>query len=372
VSTVEYTFGYTRCNDGKVRIFLHHSSVPYGAGAAPAMAPVTEDEVLEVQKNWAAAIANISKVHNEGGDYIAAAGDAAGKLYAYGHQNVLFKPTKAAEYAFRPTGEEAMSYFVGGDVVEGGYKEDGGFAINGGKGWESCVYKNHQVELKDGVAIAMGTYDFTCATTGDVSTVEYTFGYDRCDDGKVRIFLHHSSVPYSSAPAPVTTEEVLEVQAKWAGAIANISKIHKDGGDYITAAGEAAGELYAYGHSNVLFKPTKAAEFPFRPTAEEAMSYFVGGSVVDNGYEEDGGFAINGGKGWKSCVYDNHQIEIKGGQGVAMGTYDFTCATTGDVSTVEYTFGYTRCDDGKVRIFLHHSSVPYAAAPAQVPEVVVA
>jgi hypothetical protein len=47
-----------------------------------------------------------------------------------------------------------------------------------------------------------------------------------------------------------------------------------------------------------------------------------------------------------------------------MGTYDFTCATSGDVSTVEYTFGYTRCDDGKVRIFLHHSSVPFVA-PAQ-------
>ncbi len=30
---------------------------------------------------------------------------------------------------------------------------------------------------------------------------------------------------------------------------------------------------------------------------------------------------------------------------------------------MEYTFGYTRCDDGKVRIFLHHSSVPYSAAP---------
>merc|ERR1711998_242295 len=84
----------------------------------------------------------------------------------------------------------------------GGYAEDGGFAINGGKGWESCVYKNHNVQCKDGVAVAMGTYDFTCATTGEVSTVEYTFGYDRCDDGKVRIFLHHSSVPYGSGPAP--------------------------------------------------------------------------------------------------------------------------------------------------------------------------
>ena len=54
-----------------------------------------------------------------------------------------------------------------------------------------------QITLKDDVALAMGTYDFTCATTGDVSTVEYTFGYERCDDDEVRIFLHHSSVPYS-------------------------------------------------------------------------------------------------------------------------------------------------------------------------------
>ena len=91
------------------------------------------------------------------------------------------------------------------------------------------------------------------------------------------------------------------------------------------------------------------------------MSYFVGGEAVENGIAEDGGFAINGGKGWKSCVYDNHAIELKGDVALAMGTYDFTCATTGEVSSVEYTFGYTRCDDGKVRIFLHHSSVPYSA-----------
>jgi len=159
----------------------------------------------------------------------------------------------------------------------------------------------------------------------------------------------------------VTEEEVRGVQAAWASAIKRISKTHKDGGDYIQAAADAAGELYAYGKSNVLFKPTKAAEFQFRPTPEEAMSYFVGGKVVDNGYDEDGGFAINGGKGWADCVYDNHQIELKGGIGIAMGNYVFTCATTGDQSKVEYTFGYTRCDDGKVRIFLHHSSVPYSA-----------
>ena len=90
-----------------------------------------------------------------------------------------------------------MSYFVGANAVDNGIAEDGGFAINGGKGWKSCVYTNHKITVTEDVALAMGTYDFTCATTGDVSTVEYTFGYQRCSDDKVRIFLHHSSVPYS-------------------------------------------------------------------------------------------------------------------------------------------------------------------------------
>merc|ERR1719183_3154289 len=282
--------------------------------------------------------------------------------------NVLFKPTKATDNPFRATGGSAMSYFVGGNAVDNGLEEDAGFAINGGKGWSKVVFNNHQTEYNGNVAFAMGSYDFTCATTGDVSRVEYTFGYKRCDDGKVRIFLHHSSVPYGPAapavaagPAPVTEAEVLEVQQKWASAIKGISKVHKDGGDFIGAAGEAAGELYAYGHSNVLFKPTKAREVPFRPTGEEAMSYFVGGDVIDGGYKEDRGFAINGGKGWADCVYKNHQVELKGGIGIAMGNYVFTCATTGDKTKVEYTFGYKLCDDGKVRIFLHHSSVPYSA-----------
>ena len=77
------------------------------------------------------------------------------------------------------------------------------------------------------MAIAMGNYYFTCATTGDRTQVEYTFGYKRCDDGKTRIFLHHSSVPYSApAAAAPTVAEVEECQAKWAAAIADISKAY--------------------------------------------------------------------------------------------------------------------------------------------------
>jgi len=92
-----------------------------------------------------------------------------------------------------------MSYFVGADAVQGGYTgEDGGFAINGGNGWKEVVFRNHKIECLGDAAIAMGEYWFTSAADNSVSRVEYTFGYKKNEDGKVRIFLHHSSAPYAA------------------------------------------------------------------------------------------------------------------------------------------------------------------------------
>ncbi|CAE7678176.1 abcG22 [Symbiodinium pilosum] len=133
-----------------------------------------------------------------------------------------------------------------------------------------------------------------------------------------------------------------------------------DKGDYVAAAAKAAGELYCYGHSNVPFKPTKAKDVQFRPNANQAMSYFVGAKAVSDGTPEDGGFAINGGKGWSEVVFDNHQIDCHGSVAIAMGNYYFTNATDQSKTKVKYTFGYKRCPDGRVRICLHHSSVPFA------------
>ena len=117
----------------------------------------------------------------------------------------------------------------------------------------------------------------------------------------------------------VSEAEVLVAQKAWSDAIKHISKTYLDGGDYVAAAAKAAGELYGYGHSDVLFKPTKAAEAQFRPTASDAMSYFVGHKAVENGYLEDAGFAINGGKGWSNVVFDNHKIHVSGNVAIAMG-----------------------------------------------------
>eukprot|EP00900_Chrysochromulina_parva_P005227 jgi/Chrpa1/14705/Chrysochromulina_OHIO_Genome00011114-RA len=204
---------------------------------------VTEKEVRAAQNSWANAIATISKTYLEGGDYVGVAGKAAGELYAYGHSNVLFKPTKAVQAQFRPTASMAMSYFVGKNAVANGIEEDAGFAINGGMGWKSVVFDNHQIQVEGNNAIAMGNYYFTCATTGEKTKVEYTFGYKKCTDGKVRIFLHHSSVPFVAGTKPskqsvadVTEAEVIAAQKSWASSIKTISKVYKNGGDFVGAA----------------------------------------------------------------------------------------------------------------------------------------
>jgi hypothetical protein len=189
-------------------------------------------------------------------------------------------------------------------------------------------------------------------------------GLEEEADRAVRVVHQYSSVPHSAPNPYITEQEVLACQAAWVSAIKSISKVYKEGGDFVQCAAKAASELYGYGYTNVLFKPTKAVEERFRPTGESAMSYFVGGKNVEDGIAEDGGFAINGGKGWSNVVFSNHQIDLNGNTAIAMGTYDFTDATDGSKTTVEYTFGYRKNHDGKVRIFLHHSSVPYSASAA--------
>jgi hypothetical protein len=46
--------------------------------------------------------------------------------------------------------------------------------------------------------MAMGNYFFT-DPQGELVKVEYSFGYVLDDHGKVKIVLHHSSVPYSES-----------------------------------------------------------------------------------------------------------------------------------------------------------------------------
>lgn len=159
----------------------------------------------------------------------------------------------------------------------------------------------------------------------------------------------------------ITHREILDAQAAWGGAVVAISKEFAEGGDFLKMAAEAASSLYGYERGAVLFKPTKAAALQFRSSSADAMSYFIGSKYVGDGaIDEDKGFAINGGAGWSAVKFENHGIIMLGDAAIAMGNYFFTDATTGEISKVEFTFGYRKFDDGHVSLFLHHSSIPYS------------
>ena len=325
---------------------------------------ISEKEVYHAQRAYAKAIMRISNSYHAGGNYGKLAHTAVDRLYTDDKVKVLFKANEVTAQ-FRPAPAEAMA-FIAGAKVDNAKEETSSFAIIGRKGWSDVGFDNHQIEITDNIAIASGTCYLTNAETSGITEADFTFGYKKDELGKVSIFFQNSSVPLvvldSFDAKPLVSEEAVDnAQAAWASAIKDISKAYLDGGDYVAAAAEAAGELYGYGHSEVLFKPTKAAEAQFRPNASDALSYFVGHQAVEGGHAEDSGFAINGGKGWSEVKFENHQTKLTGDLAIAMGNYYFTCAETGSETKVEYTFGYKKTEDGKLRIFLHHSSVPFSS-----------
>ena len=150
-----------------------------------------------------------------------------------------------------------------------------------------------------------------------------------------------------------TEEHLATAQKAWGDGIVRISTAHKNGEDFEQAAKEHIQNLYNYGASPVLFKPTLAAEVQFRGTFEEALSYFVATNKVCG---EDSGFAI---KGWTAVRFENTAVLLNGNTAMAMGNYFFT-DLQGEQVKVEYSFGYVLDEQSRVKIVLHHSSVPYA------------
>ncbi len=157
-----------------------------------------------------------------------------------------------------------------------------------------------------------------------------------------------------SVVAPITKAEVLEAQHAWAKGLVNIGKVHLAKGNYKKTAGDLIHKLYAYSYEqgSVLFKPTKAAEHPFRGSFTSALSYFVGSN---KDFSEDKGFAL---APWKKIVFHNDEIYLHGDMAIAMGEYYFTDMKN-TVTKVEYTFGYVKTNKGQLKIVLHHSSLPF-------------
>ncbi|MEM7603085.1 MAG: hypothetical protein AAF357_16940 [Verrucomicrobiota bacterium] len=148
----------------------------------------------------------------------------------------------------------------------------------------------------------------------------------------------------------ITLEDVSAAQKMWGDAVVAIGAA---GDDAAKVAEEAAKTAYAFELGEIQFKPTLAADAPFRPDLEGTLSYFVAGNAK---YPEDKGFAL---KPWTNVRFDNHTIKTFGNKAIAMGHYYFT-DTSGDETKVEYTKGYVKMDDGRVLLFLQGSHLPYS------------
>ena len=178
-----------------------------------------------------------------------------------------------------------------------------------------------------------------------------TFGFTSCN---CKVNDDEGDDGLQASGVTISEQEVLDAQKVWGDAIVKIGQTYLDNGDYKTVAFNHIDELYGYDLGPVLFKPTLASQKQFRNDEEGALSYFVGGNPD---YPEDHGFAI---KPWSAVRWENNGIKTEGNMAVAMGNYYFTPVEGGDDVKVEYSFAYTKDDDGKLRIIMHGSHLPYS------------
>ena len=151
---------------------------------------ITKSQIHETQRKWGNGIVKIGALKGNESECLEFTRSFLNSLYDFENNDVLFKPTKAAEQQFRPNFEMALSYFLGGSKSY--CTEDEGFAM---KPWLDVKFVNSGFIIENERAISMGNYFFT-DSSGAVVKVEYTFGY-KLRNGSLVIDLHHSSLPFS-------------------------------------------------------------------------------------------------------------------------------------------------------------------------------
>ncbi len=157
---------------------------------------ITYDEVNAAQQAWCDALVKIGKLKEEGGDYKAFATQVLSDAYNYDNGKVFFKPTLAfGEQTFRNDKKGALAYFVGGDPD---YPDDKGFALTP---WVKARYdnagnNNEGIQIYGSVAITMGNVWVT-GKDGNEVMVDKTWVFKKGKDGKLRIIVHKSSLPFT-------------------------------------------------------------------------------------------------------------------------------------------------------------------------------
>lgn len=190
----QFFFSLARTLQASFLTLLFLSTASALAADSTTRAGITEAEVNAAQQAWCDGLVKIGQVYKSGGDYRAAAASVIDNLYDYQEGKVFFKPTLASgKNTFRPTRAGAMAYFVGGDS---NFPEDSGFAL---KQWVKVRYDNNAAEngiqIHDDIAITMGNVYLTDSKGNEVM-VDKTFVFRRCKDGKLRLCVHKSALPF--------------------------------------------------------------------------------------------------------------------------------------------------------------------------------
>ena len=167
-----------------------------------------------------------------------------------------------------------------------------------------------------------------------------------------------NAAPAAAARVPITEEQVNAAQQAWCDGLVRVSQVHARGGDARAEAARMIDDLYDYAGGKVFFKPTLAyGPRTFRPTREGALAYFVGGNPA---FPEDSGFAL---KGWTKARYDNNAaengIQVHGDIAITMGNVYLT-GPDGKEVMVDKTFVFRRCADGRLRLCVHKSALPFS------------
>lgn len=163
------------------------------------------------------------------------------------------------------------------------------------------------------------------------------------------------------AQTVITYDEVNAAQQAWCDALVKIGKLKEEGGDYKTFASEVLSSAYNYDNGKVFFKPTLAfGDQTFRNDKKGALAYFVGG---DPDYPDDKGFAL---APWVKARYDNaglnnEGIQIYGSIAITMGNVWVT-GKDGKEVMVDKTWVFKKGKDGKLKIIVHKSALPFAQA----------
>ena len=141
-------------------------------------------EVENFLNSWKDGVIDIGIAYQEGIDYREKARAFIETHYAFDIGDVLFKPTFTNDVVFRNNVEDALSYFVAGDI-----SEDSGFAI---KPWEEIKTSEISFILDHNLCAVMGVLDLKPLNSENKTKIAFTFILVK-DNDKFKIKIHHSS-----------------------------------------------------------------------------------------------------------------------------------------------------------------------------------